>query len=80
MQWEYKIVHLDGGGYIRDAERPTEFGLNDLGDDGWELAASLNSSGIKLGGRGGSTTALVFKRPRDETSTRSTERSTGTGQ
>jgi hypothetical protein len=75
MKWEYKIVHLNGGGYFGDAETPTEAGLNELGQDGWELAASLDSSGIKLGGRGGSTTGLVFKRPVEGGDPRSRETS-----
>lgn len=66
MQWEYKIVQLEQGGYFGDGESPTEAGLNELGDEGWELAASIASSGIKLGGRGGSTTGLIFKRPVEE--------------
>ena len=63
MQWEYKIVRLDAGSYFSDAAAPTEAELNELGERGWELATSIDSSEIKLGGRGGSTTGLVFKRP-----------------
>lgn len=66
MKWKYKIVQLERGGYFGDGESPTEPGLNELGKEGWELAASLASSGIKLGGRGGSTTGLIFKRPVEE--------------
>lgn len=82
VKWEYKIVQLDSGNYFRDSESPTESGLNELGEEGWELAASLDSSGIKLGGRGGSTTALVFKRPVEDTNTdeQSSDQNPRTGQ
>jgi hypothetical protein len=63
-EWEYKIVALDGGGLFGSSDEPTERSLNDLGADGWELAASLTGSSRSLGGRPKSeTSALVFKRP-----------------
>ena len=63
QQWEHKVVKLEGGSYFSDGAMPTEAELDELGAEGWELATSLVGTGIKLGGRGGSTTHLVFKRP-----------------
>jgi len=65
-EWEYKIVRLGGGGFLGGTEDPTEEGLNELGAEGWELAASLTESSRSLGGRPKSeTAALVFKRPKE---------------
>ena len=62
-QWEYKIVSLSSGGLFGGSSQPTEADLNDLGADGWELAASLTGSNTGLGGRPkAETNALVFKR------------------
>ncbi|WP_150123205.1 DUF4177 domain-containing protein [Haladaptatus sp. R4] len=36
-EWEYKIVELSNGGLFGDSEKPTEAGLNELGERGWEL-------------------------------------------
>ncbi|GAD52291.1 hypothetical protein MBEHAL_1051 [Halarchaeum acidiphilum MH1-52-1] len=80
MQWEYKIVRLDSGSYFRDAESPSEAELNELGADGWELAAAIDSSEVKLGGRGGSTTGLVFKRPVEDGGSDGADGSSTTGQ
>ena len=63
-EWEYKIVELAGGGLFGGSEGPTEADLNELGAEGWELAATLTGSHTGLGGRPkAETTALVFKRP-----------------
>lgn len=63
-EWEYKIVRLSDGGVFSSGEEPTEDGLNELGAQGWELAAALTGSHTSLGGRPKSDTeALVFKRP-----------------
>jgi hypothetical protein len=65
-QWEYKIVELSGGGLFGGGEEPTEASLDELGAEGWELAAALTGSSRSLGGRPKSETdALVFKRPRE---------------
>lgn len=66
-EWEYKIVSLDGGGGLfGGGGGTTEAELNELGADGWELAAALTGSSRSLGGRPKSETdALVFKRPTD---------------
>ncbi|MFH5843349.1 DUF4177 domain-containing protein [Haladaptatus sp. CMAA 1909] len=63
-EWEYKIVELSDGGLFGGSEEPTEADLNELGEEGWELASSLTGSNKTLGGRPKSeTSALVFKRP-----------------
>lgn len=65
-RWEYKIVDLSGGGLFGGSDAPTEAELNDLGEEGWELAAALTDSRRSLGGRPKSeTSALVFKRPKE---------------
>ena len=65
-EWEYRIVELDGGGLLGGGEEVTEERLDELGAEGWELAASLTGSTRSLGGRPKSETdALVFKRPRE---------------
>ena len=66
QQWEYKIVELSSGGLFGGGEEPTEASLDELGTEGWELAAALTGSSRSLGGRPKSETdALVFKRPRE---------------
>lgn len=65
-EWEYKIVELADGGLLSSGGEPTEADLNELGAQGWELAASLTGSERSLGGRPKSKTdALVFKRPKE---------------
>jgi hypothetical protein len=65
-EWEYRIVELSGGGLFGGEEEPTEAQLNELGAEGWDLAASLTESSTGLSGRpSGETGALVFKRPRE---------------
>ncbi|SEO81317.1 protein of unknown function [Halogranum amylolyticum] len=65
-QWEYKIVSLERGGLFGASEGVSEELLNRLGEDDWELAASLTGSETGLGGRPKSrTSALVFKRPKE---------------
>lgn len=65
-EWEYKIVDLSDGGLFGSSEKVTEETLNKLGNQGWELAASLAESSRSLGGRPKSeTSALVFKRPKE---------------
>jgi hypothetical protein len=63
-RWEYRIVELGGGGFFDGGEGPSEEELNELGDDGWELVATLTSGEHGFGGRGSRTSALVFKRPK----------------
>jgi len=64
--WEYKIVEVSGGGLFGGDRGPTEAELNELGSEGWELAASLTESSTGLSGRpSGETESLVFKRPRE---------------
>lgn len=65
-EWEYEIVELSDGGLFGGPEQPTEASLDELGAEGWELAASLTGASRTLGGRPkGETEALVFKRPRE---------------
>lgn len=65
-RWEYKIVDLSDGGLFGSGTEPTEETLDELGERGWELAASLTGSGRSLGGRPKSeTNALVFKRRKE---------------
>jgi len=66
QEWEYKIVDLSSGGLLGGGEGVSEQRLDELGADGWELAAALTGSSRSLGGRPKSETeALVFKRPRE---------------
>ena len=66
MKWEYKILKAGSGGGLLGggSASPTEEQLNALGDEGWDLVGTLTSSEMGWGGRGSSTSALVFKRPK----------------
>lgn len=65
-EWEYKIVELADGGLPGGGDEVSEAQLNDLGEEGWELATALTGSKTGLGGRPKSKTdALVFKRPKE---------------
>lgn len=62
VEWEYKIIELSKDGLF-DSPQPTEAELNELGEQGWELAAALTKSKTGLSGRpSGRTNKLVFKR------------------
>lgn len=62
VEWEYKIVELTQDGLFGDSQ-PTEADLNELGGQGWELAAALTVSRTGITGRpSGRTNRLVFKR------------------
>lgn len=53
--WEYETVRPPREATREEAADPKEV-LNDLGSEGWELAATVDYSG-------GGTKYLVFKRP-----------------
>ena len=63
MNWEYKIVKLDtggfGGGKVNQAQ--LDHTLNELGAQGWELAAAFDTS-RELGGT--RDLVVIFKRPK----------------
>lgn len=66
-EWEYRILSVESGGLFGGGGGTTETELNELGADGWELAATLIGSTRSIGGRPKSETdALVFKRPKHE--------------
>lgn len=57
-EWEYRTLEPPTGATQREVVDPTaEF--NELGAEGWELAATLTYDG-------GGTKLVVFKRPVDE--------------
>lgn len=62
MTWEYRsITYKDTGSFgttVTAAE--VESQMNQLGKDGWELAAALHPA------TGGSANLLIFKRPKAE--------------
>jgi hypothetical protein len=62
MKWEYKIVRTSDGGLFSGEAGPMEHALNELGDDEWELVATLSDGRGPAQGNG--ATALVFKRPK----------------
>lgn len=58
MRWEYKVMHIDAGGFVGSKainEPALEQKLNQLGGQGWELVAAQQLSGS-------STTLFLFKR------------------
>ena len=60
MQWEYKSITYKGGGSfgITATAADVEEQMNQLGNDGWELAAALAPP------TGGTANVLIFKRPK----------------
>ena len=56
QKWEYKAVPCDRNGQIQDRELIET--LNDLGNQGWEIAISRNI--------GGYTNCIIMKRLKDE--------------
>ncbi|RJT07024.1 DUF4177 domain-containing protein [Halococcus sp. IIIV-5B] len=64
-KWEYRIVDLDEGGFLRKGEELSEDMLNEWGDEEWELVTELPGSKTGLSGRPVTVAnALVFKRPK----------------
>ena len=59
MKWEYKFISFkDSGGFgITATAAEVETQMNQLGKDGWELAATLP-------GTSGGANMLIFKRPK----------------
>jgi hypothetical protein len=62
MRWEYQTVKLKAKGFlsVKIDEVQMDAMLNDLGRDGWELAAAFDTSVAQ-----GSTrdVVVIFKRP-----------------
>lgn len=56
-RWEYRTLRPARDESRKEAEDPQD-ALNALGDDGWELAGTVDYTG-------GGTKYLVFKRPAD---------------
>lgn len=56
-RWEYKTLRPARDETRKEVEDPQE-ALNALGDDGWELAETIDYTG-------GGTKYIVFKRPAD---------------
>ena len=54
-RWEYKTLRPTRGETKKEAEDP-QAELNEYGDEGWELAGTVDDTG-------GGTKFLVFKRP-----------------
>lgn len=54
-QWEYRTLRPPRGETKKESEDP-QTALNDYGEDGWELAGTIDYTG-------GGTKYIVFKRP-----------------
>jgi len=61
MKWEYKTLTYKSAGSFGTTSTAAEVNaqMTLLGEDGWELAAALQPTS-------GSTSVLIFKRPKDE--------------
>jgi hypothetical protein len=59
-RWEYETLRVPRGETHKEAADP-EAELNELGREGWELAATIDYVG-------GGTKFIVFKRPVEEAS------------
>ena len=67
QRWEYQTFRPPRDETRREAEDP-QAALNEFGEDGWELAGTIDYAG-------GGTKFLVFKRPADSPGGDRSERS-----
>ncbi len=63
MKWEYKTIKLKANGFLggKIDEAQLDDMMNDLGRDGWELAAAFNTTKYQGSSR---DVVMIFKRPK----------------
>ena len=64
MSWEYKTIKLGTTGWIEGGnldEAKLDDMMNELGSDGWELAAAFDTNIVHGGTK---DVVIIFKRPK----------------